>query len=372
MGGTWVGGGLGQREALPGIRSRAGRPQGAEGLDALLEEVEPGARPGEREPVCRVLPLPPPRAETAERPAAREGVERRDGLGDDPGASEGHGADEGAEVQPGVESGEQAEGDVGLGDRVPGPSDLGDLHEVVHEGEAGEAEGVGGQRHVAQPGRRAGTPREGRELEHHPGRGSDRGEDADPRIGHGDPGWCDLGRSRTVLRLHDDDRVPRLRLELGRDSAGALQLVAQDPGRHPAVATGVALVADLSRGVEADRDRGKPCGPGLLAPPSTARGVETEGVDDHREAPAGPRGDHAVEHVEGVDGRVEVSRARPDDGAQGVRRDDLDVAVPRGRPRRLARPRGADEHHEGRVRQRPRRHDTGVASARTLRGIGLR
>ena len=88
------------------------------------------------------------------------------------------------------------------------------------------------------------------------------------------------------------------------------------------------------------------------AAPSQAlplRRVETEGVHDRGQAAAEPGGDDRLEDGERVGRGVEVVRAAAQDAAQGVGGDDLLVAVAGGRPRRLAGPRGADEHHEGRV-----------------------
>jgi hypothetical protein len=74
--------------------------------------------------------------------------------------------------------------------------------------------------------------------------------------------------------------------------------------------------------------------------------IEAERVDHRREAPPHTGREDQVQGREGIRGRVQVARPRPHDGPQRIRRHDLRRAIVRRRPRRLARPGRADEHHQ--------------------------
>ena len=147
-----VAGRLGQVHRATVVGLGAGRPQCAQGLDAHLQLVQPRRGVREVQSVRLVLAQPPTGPQPAEGPAAAQRVERGHGLGQMPGAPEGHRGDQGAQPQPGVQSGQQSEGDVGLWDRLPGPVDLWDLDQVVHQGQAGEAESSAARaRSTSQP-----------------------------------------------------------------------------------------------------------------------------------------------------------------------------------------------------------------------------
>ena len=141
----------------------AGRPERPAGLDGRLEQVEPLAGRRERDPVRRVLAVPPAGADAEERPTAGERVEGGRGLGGDPGRAEGDRRAQRAERQAGVEPGDQPEGHPRLRDRLPGGVDLRDLDQVVHQGDPGEAGLVGRQRHRPAPSAPGSSPQGNRD-----------------------------------------------------------------------------------------------------------------------------------------------------------------------------------------------------------------
>ena len=84
-----------------------------------------------------------------------------------PGFAKRDGRDQRAQPEIGVKTGEHAESDPRLGDRFPGAVYLGNLDQMVHQGDAVEADGISCERQVPQPA--AGIripPGKPRDLEH--------------------------------------------------------------------------------------------------------------------------------------------------------------------------------------------------------------
>ncbi len=77
--------------------------------------------------------------------------------------------------------------------------------------------------------------------------------------------------------------------------------------------------------------------------------VQTEGVDDDRQAAPGASLDDLVEQPERVLGRVEIGGAAAHHGAQRVGGHHLDVAVAGRGPGRLPGTGRADQQHQSRV-----------------------
>ena len=135
----------------------------------------------------------------------------------------------------------------------------------------------------------------------------------------------------------------------GRTSRTERSCAGEHRCRDRPVAGGVAAAALGVRGVEHDGDRRQPALAGRVEPGAPLRRVEPEGVDHRGQATTEPCGDDGLEDGERVGRGVEVVRPAAHDAAQGVGGDDLLGAVVGRGPGRLPGPRGADEHHEGRV-----------------------
>src|SRR5215471_15654942 len=92
--------------------------------------------------------VPPTRADTAERAAAAQRVQRGRRLGEDAWRAEGDRRYESAQPKVSGQAGQHAQRDPWLGYRFPGPADLRDLDQVIHQRDATEP---GGRRRFGDP-----------------------------------------------------------------------------------------------------------------------------------------------------------------------------------------------------------------------------
>ena len=120
-------------------------------LQGLLEPLEPLAGRRERHAKAAVLPLVPGRADAQPGAPARQHVERRHRLDEDPRMAVGHAGDQGSQGDPFRDAGRERERGVALQHLVLGRADHADLEEVVHHPETGEADLVSVAR---DPGKR--------------------------------------------------------------------------------------------------------------------------------------------------------------------------------------------------------------------------
>jgi hypothetical protein len=113
-------------------RRRGPGEHGTADLQRLLQPVEPLAGGREVEPQSVVLDVVPGGADTQDRPAAADDVERRDDLGQVRRVPVRHAGDQGAEPHRRGAGRQRAEQRVGVEHRLGGPAQRRQLEEVVH------------------------------------------------------------------------------------------------------------------------------------------------------------------------------------------------------------------------------------------------
>ena len=359
--------GLRDAQGAPVEARRARAPHERQQLERVLE---PRVALGERRElpaVEAVLALEPSRPDPAHGAPAGEHVERRDDLREVRDVAVGDAGDERAEPDALGHAREVGEGGVALEHVLPLATDLRDLHEVVHDPEAGEARVLGRPRDLGERvcrRLRVAGPVEARDLqpevERHrilllAGGGAQGGQEG---------GGHERNRARAV---HAGEILAGEPLS----GAGRLAQLRGDHARRHGRLPGAIAGADHGLGhVEQDRVGGHAMVVRERPPGGAPLGLEPGRVDHRGQTTAQPLGHDQVEHLERVAARALVALARADHGAQPVRRHDLIGVEPRVRPVRLARCGRPDEHDEARIRQPQRRalgqrlrHDAGPTTA---------
>ena len=235
-----VAGGFRQVHVAAVVRLGAGRPERSKSLDADLKLIKSLAVIGKVQAVRLVLSQPPAGAESAKGATVAERVEGCDGLGNDAWFAERDWGYQRAQPEVGVQAGEQAEREPRLRYRLPRAVHLGNLDQVVHQGNAVEADGIGGKRQIPKPAGRILGPRKPRDLQH----------DSRPRARTMiviESGLRLDWRGCGVLLVDDQYLVPGLIVGSLEKPADPAQLISKDWGRDRPVAPAVALAAQRGR-----------------------------------------------------------------------------------------------------------------------------
>ena len=235
-----VAGGFRQMHVSAVVGLGAGRPERSKSFDADLKLIKSFTVVGEVQAVRLVLAQPPAGSEAAEGATVAKRVEGCDGLGNDAWFAERDWGYQRAQPEVGVKAGEQAEREPRFRYRLPRAIHLGNLDQVVHQGNAVEADGIGGKRQIAKPAGRIFGPRKPRDLQH------DSRPRARTRIVIESGLLVDL-RGRGALLVDDQYLVPGLIVRSLDKPADPAQLIGKDWGRDRPVAPAVALTAQRCR-----------------------------------------------------------------------------------------------------------------------------
>lgn len=148
----------------------------------------------------------------------------------------------------------------------------------------------------------------------------------------------------------DDDGVPTLGGYLCGDRLGPLKLLGENAGRNRSVTVAITLPGQALGYLETDHDSREARGPREFAPAAPSGRLEPEGVDYRSQTTFEAASDDLFEQAEGVGRGVLIVLAAADNGAQGVRRNDLGRPVSGRGPSRLAAPGGSHKDEQRRLR----------------------